>query len=331
MTNAEQVPRDAARHEPARAVGSDHLRGRPVLLATDGSAASRAAARVVDALARARGAVPHAVHAVDAAALPVPSPVPTLLAAADALIGPGVHEPDVRALRAGLAAVVGRTIDWPVHVALGAPAGVVARTAARIGAALVVMGIRRHGVLDRVTGDETTLHVMRDGACPVLGVTPALDGLPRCIVVGVDFSPASVRAAGVALDVLDPQGTLVLAYVEPVWLRPGVPDDGEDVVYALGVQAGFDRLVTDLVAPAGVTVRRVLVEGGSGRGVADELRAVAAEHRADAIAVGSHRYDWLDRALLGSVTTELARDGRHALLVVPPPPRVRPRLDALAR
>jgi hypothetical protein len=46
-------------------------------------------------------------------------------------------------------------------------------------------------------------------------------------------------------------------------------------------------------------------------------RPPAAAHHV--VAVGSRRHDWLDRALLGSVITELARDGRHSLLVVPPP------------
>ena len=310
----------------ARNTGADHLRGRPLLVAIDGGPASLAASRVAAAIADARGAVPHAVRAYDTTPVAIPAPASALIAAADALIGPEVHAPAVREVRAEVAGLVGRPVDWPVHVALGTPAGVIVRTAAETGAALVVMGIRRHGVLDRLAHDETTLNVMRGAACPVLGVTPALTVLPRRAVVGVDFGPASVRAARAALDLLDADGTLVLAYVEPLAAEDDVPgESGGDVVYALGVEAAFDRLAADLVAAAPVTVRRVRVPAVPGRHVAEELLAVADAERADLIAVGSRRHDWLDRALLGSVTTDLARDGRHALLVVPPPPPSPPR------
>jgi nucleotide-binding universal stress UspA family protein len=317
------------RDTAGRGVGWTHLRGRPILLAADGSTASLAASRVAAALADARGAVPHAVRAFDTTPVAIPAPVSTLLAAADALIGPVVHDPDVRAVRSELAGLLGRPVDWPVHVALGTPAGAIVRTAAEIGAALVVMGIRQHGALDRVVHDETTLNVMRAATCPVLGVTPSLTVLPRCAVVGVDFGAASLRAAAAALELLERGGTLVLAHVGPVSHEEEPPGDGGGLVYALGVDAAFDRLVTDLAAPADVTVRRVRVEGEPGRHVAEELLATAAAHRADLIAVGSRRHDWLDRALLGSVTNELARDGRHPLLVVPPPPARARRLDAL--
>jgi nucleotide-binding universal stress UspA family protein len=200
-----------------------------------------------------------------------------------------------------------------------------------------VMGLRRHHRVDRVTHDETTLNVMRGASCPVLGVTTLLTARPRCAVVGVDFGAASTRAVRVALDVLDDGGTLVLAHVEPPGRDPDLARDdagdtaGGDVVYALGVEAAFDRLVTDLVVPADVTVTRVRVAGEAGRHVSEALFAVAEEHRADLIAVASRRHDWLDRALLGSVTTELAREGRHSLLVVPPPPATRPvPLDVMA-
>jgi nucleotide-binding universal stress UspA family protein len=330
MTNATRPATRPLHHASAHVVGGDHVRGRPILLAADGSPASLAASRVAAALADGRGAVPHAVRAFDTTPVPIPIPVTTLISAADALIGPRVHDPDVRAVRSELAGLVGHAIDWPVHVALGTPAGVIVRTATEIGAAFVVMGIRRHGVLDRVVHDETTLNVMRAATCPVLGVTPALTGLPRCAVVGVDFGLASVRAARAALNLLDRGGTLVLAYVEPVWRLAESPDDGEgeDVVYALGVEAAFDRLVTDLVAPADVTVKRVRIDGEAGRHVAEAIFATADAHRADLIAVGSRRHDWFDRALLGSVTNDLARDGRHSLLVVPPPPASPRRLDA---
>lgn len=322
MTDSSGVPTRSALDAAAPAPVGAGLRGRPLLLAIDPGPAGVAAAHVAQALAVARGAVPHAVRAFATSPAGMPAPLPSLLAAADALIGPDVHGPDVDAVRADLAAHLGRPIDWPVHVGLGAAAGVIARRAAETRAAMVVMGLRRHGRVDRVLRDETTLNVMRAARCPVLGVTPALTALPRCVVVGTDFGPAATRAARAALDVLADDGRLVLVYVEAAGREAGASDEveAEDVVYALGVDAAFARVTADIAAPPGVTVARVRVDGQVGRSVADALFATAGDYAADLLAVGSRRHDRLDRLLLGSVTTDLARDGRHSLLVVPPAP-----------
>jgi nucleotide-binding universal stress UspA family protein len=53
--------------------------------------------------------------------------------------------------------------------------------------------------------------------------------------------------------------------------------------------------------------------------VAEELLACADESRADLIAIGSLRHERLERWILGSVTTDIVRDGRCSVLVIPPP------------
>jgi len=311
------TPADAVAAEVAAAPAA-RLRGRPVLLATDGSAEARAAARVVAALATERGAVPHVVRVLDVSAYPVPTPLPSMIAAADALVGRGLREADAEALRAELGRLLGVKIDWPAYVGLGSPASVVVHEAERIGADLIVMGIRRHDFVERVLRDETTLSVMRRAHCPVLGVAPALAGLPRRALVGIDFGRASVRAARAALALLHPAGTLVLGHVQPPHELSREDAEGADVVRTLGIDAAFKRLATELAADAGVTVEPALAECAPGVGTAGELLALGDRVAADLLAVGSQRHRRVERLLLGSVTTELARDGRRSLLVVPP-------------
>lgn len=283
------------------------LAGRPLLLAVEDVHASSTAMRTAARIADARGATLHVVHAITSSA-------PLGLTS-------GLYE----AARDDIHSTLCESLDvdgsWEVHVDVGSPAGVIARRAAELDAALIVMGLRRHGALHRALHDETTLHVMRVSSCPVLGVTRARDAA-RHAVVGVDFGAASVRAAYAALRLLAPDGTLDLLYVDPATSADETVDESEArVMYAAGVDAAFDRLVTDLGAPAGIVVRTARVAGSDGaHAVAAELLAFAEPSDADLIAVGSRRHDLVDRLLLGSVTQALARDGRRSLLVVPPAP-----------
>ena len=303
----------ARRRPPATA-----LEGRPILLATDGSACANAAARVTAALATERRAVPHVLRVLDLSAYAIPAPLPGIVIAADVMVGREVRAPDADALRAELGRLVGRAVAWPVATAIGSPARAILEESARFGADLVVMGIRHHDFVERALRDETTLAVMRRSACPVLGVTPALDGLPRRALVGTDFGRASTAAARAALSVLAPGGRLLLAYVQPPHFDDGEPGEGAAMVRELGIHAAFKRVIGDLEREDGVTIEPVIAECTPGVGTAGELLALGDRTQADLLVVGSQRHVRFDRWLLGSVTTDLARDGRHSLLVVPP-------------
>jgi nucleotide-binding universal stress UspA family protein len=182
------------------------------------------------------------------------------------------------------------------------------------------MGLRHHGIIDRVLRDETTLTVARIARAAVLGISPKLTGLPRRAVVGVDFGPASIRAARAALDVLTHGSThdgvvLRLVYVDRSGVEGAHEDTaGEALIKHLGVDAAFEQLVRELVAPPGVRVECAVRHGVT----ATELLACAEESHSDLIAIGSVRHERLERWILGSVTTELIRDGRCSVLVIPP-------------
>jgi nucleotide-binding universal stress UspA family protein len=176
--------------------------------------------------------------------------------------------------------------------------------------------------VDRVLRDETTLTVARHARAAVIGVTPTLRGLPRNAIVGVDFGPASIRAARAALDLMEPgtpaeRSTLRLVYVDRAGLEGGREETaGEAAIRELGVAAAFGRLIDELGASATIDVESVVRRGS----VAEELLAAADDTSADLIVVGSLRHERLERWILGSVTTEVVRDGRCSVLVIPPSP-----------
>lgn len=293
------------------------LAGRPVLLATDGSPAAQAATLFAAALAKRYDARIHVVTVVDTSPAPIPPPLDMALAMADAAGGQGVHERQLEALRRMISETTQQSCDWPARVKLGTPAHAIAKEAKRLGAVLVILGLRRHGMLDRAINDETVLGVIRSAACPVLGVTPHSAGLPQRIVAAVDFSSASLEAARAASAVAGDESSLVLTYVPPVMAY--VPGDGEGVIHELGTQVGLERTTAELARP-GLSVEHVVLPHELSHTVPTLLLDYAEDTHADLIAAGSARHSRLDRWMIGSVSTDLVRDGRRSVLIVPPRP-----------
>lgn len=296
------------------------LSGRTILLATDGSAGALAGAHVALALATTYRAVVHVVSVVDTRSAPIPPPLDMALAMGDELIGGAIHKEQVEEVQSALSAATGQPIDWPVRMMLGTPASAIAREARRISASLVIVGLRRHGRLNRAMNDETALNVMRNAPCPVLGVVPGTTRLPVRVLAAVDFSEGSFIAARTARAVMGENAHLVLAYVPP--LSTLLPGDGERFIHDLGVDAAFARTVSDLGSD-GITFDQVVLHHELPRTPAEMILEYADSAQCDLIAAGSAHHSRLDRWMVGSVSTDLVRDGSRSVLIVPPqrPPR----------
>jgi nucleotide-binding universal stress UspA family protein len=195
----------------------------------------------------------------------------------------------------------------------GEPERIIARIANEKGAQLIVLGIGRHDVTDRIFGSETALKVARLSHVPVLAVPARFRAAPSRIVVGVDFSDASLQAAQSALPLLATGGVIDLVHVVPrerLVLDPWISDRE----YADLVRHQFARLRARLDVPPNVTVEQHTCAGNTAR----ELIAYAEREHADLIAAGSHGHGFVSRVVLGSVTTALLRAAKAAVLVVPP-------------
>jgi nucleotide-binding universal stress UspA family protein len=291
------------------------LSGRVVLLATDGSPCSVAAARVTHALALKHRASVSVVSVVDTRSAPMPPSINLALAIGDAIGGRELHREQELSVRAELSGALGEPIDWPVRIMLGTPATAIAQEAQQRDAALIVLGLRRHGRLDRAVNDETTLNVMRASTCPVLGVVAESSGLPRRILAAVDFSAGSLLALGAGRALADEGATLVLAYVKP--LSGFLADEGLATIHDMGVRAGFAKLAQEL-GENGLTFDDVVLHHPSPMTPGQVLLEYADEMEADLITAGSVQHSRLERWMVGSVSTELVRNGRRSVLVVPP-------------
>ena len=299
----------------------------PVLVATDGRSASLPTLRAAKAIADRLGTTVDVVGVLE--------PVPSYMAAPETPILP----PDIEEMRrASILSAIGQRLAalgdgaerWPVSIVRGEPGRTVAAIARERDSSVIVVGAGRHERRDRLFGGERALRVIRAADRPVVAVRGEFASLPKSAVVGIDFSPASVRAARAALLMLGEEGQLVLVYVAPVIELPTVPpttvlrDSSFEALVsrwraeeASNTAQRFERLREELrpYVQRGVTVETRTRTGDP----PDELLAVAVDVGADMLAVGTHGPGMLERFFLGSVATDMLRDAGRTVLVAPAP------------
>jgi nucleotide-binding universal stress UspA family protein len=192
-----------------------------------------------------------------------------------------------------------------VHIEsrLGYPPAALTAYAETHGAGLLVVGIGRARVIDRLMGDESTLRLARMSKTPIFAVAPDRSVPARRLIVGVDFTQASVRAARLAVELAMPDADIVIAHVETPAERAWPESSLRRVVDA--VQTGF----------CGNVYGRWL------RGdPATELLALASGWGADAIAIGLQghgQFNCGEPAGIGNVATRVIRCASCSVIVAP--------------
>jgi len=221
-------------------------------------------------------------------------------------------------LRERVAAQMQRTLGRAGECELyeGDPARLIAQTAVRSGAAMILAGIGRHDITARILGTETVLRIMRLSQVPVMAITRDMRHLPRRIVAAIDFSEPSLRALRLAVSLAAPGATISLAHVGP---RDSMLFDW-DKTYKRNILQALHALQEQLQLPAGMVFNAVLLQGDA----ATELLAHARSLDADLIATGSHGHSFVARLIIGSVATRLVRGSTCSVLSGPRAPNRRP-------
>ena len=314
----------------------------PILLASDGRGATDATFAAARLVAERLDTTVEVVGVLE--------PLPVYLMAPEVPIVPPEFERErhaalEEALRGRLAAA--GVERWPVRFRFGEASNTIAETARELDSTMIVVGLGRHLVRDRILGGEHALRVVRSADRPVLAVGPELRALPRTAVVAVDFSPASVRAARAALILLPENGRLVLVYVHPPLDLPLAAETGgalgrRDIERFAAQWAGeaeiaagerFARLRDELrpYMPPGVTIETRTREGA----IVETVLAVADEVGAELVGAGTHGPGLVERFFVGSVASDLLRAAGRTVLIAPQPnpaesARLRLRLEGTA-
>ena len=264
-----------------------------ILVGSAGSPSSMGAVQMAAALAASLDADVHVV----AATTPLPY-VATMGAGSDA---PVIVDEDNRRQTLQDAR---RQLDrlhtagqWSLHSVVGWPAESILEEATAWGAAIIVIGVGRHQVADRLVGAETAVAIARRSPIPVIAVPAGAVGLPSRVLAATDFSEASITAARIGARLMAEDGTLVLAHVTA----------------AAGPCHALEELAAEIREHTGRRVNTELLSGT----VVDALLRYAREESCDMISVGGRPYTAPDGVIFGSVRTRLLRAGSSTVLIAP--------------
>jgi nucleotide-binding universal stress UspA family protein len=217
-----------------------------------------------------------------------------------------------------------KTADVAYEVRVGKPAKQILSVARELPCDLIVMSTHGLTGMRKMFFGSTTERVLRETTVPVLATPPTGDGpidldhvrrLVGRVLVPVDFSPASVHQAQVALDLAEGLGVPVIAahVVEPVRspLAAKLHLPSIDMERRTRAEEALSELLATLPRP---THAEALIVFGD---PAEEITKLARDRKAGLIVIGLHGSPLLGPRM-GSVTYRVLSLAPVLVLALPP-------------
>jgi len=297
---------------------------RRILCPVDFSEISRRALDHAVALAHRRGSTVLALHVLPLAA-PLPMAPAPVYPAATMPPDPGTRRSVLEELENAVAPARRQGVRVETLVREGDAVHAILQETEQLPIDVVVMGSHGAGGFEHLVMGSVAEKILRKAPCPVLTVGPPASGEDAArgvrfdhVLCPVDFSEPSIRALEYAISLVEgPSSRLTLFHVHEQILYSFLPYERalEDAHY---VRADLDEIqkhlkgilpdnVSDLCTP------RVLARRGRPH---EEILRLAREDQADVIVLGVHGRPFLERLLLGSVTSHVVRGAPCPVLTV---------------
>ena len=286
----------------------------PVLVAITADAAASAAVRITHALAQECGAVPTVLHVVQEDLAQCPATAGAMGSIPEAALDPAYRTAQLLALEEQVQRTLGALPAWQYDVEVGATVSTIVQRAHELCAELVVLGLPQHNFFRRAFVHDTMQGIAENTQSAVLAVRPELTHRPESILVAVDFSITSLRAAHLACQLVAPGGRIIIVYVQAD-LPPESSADSTRMTAdgTSTLETALTSLIDELTSQKTVTITSIIEHGSSIHGV----KEAALRMHPDAIALGARHHSAVDWFFGDSVSPELVSERRWSLLLVP--------------
>lgn len=197
------------------------------------------------------------------------------------------------------------------------PALALEEAAKKFDAGLIVVGPAESGsrIARRLLGSTSDRLLRHSGRPILLARSPFLE-LPRQVLLPVDFSRPSMEALSWGSELLRAFGEAHWPAVEALFVLSPFPDQAELQFTSSQVERlaldELDRALAKLKG-AGPIGKRIRI-GRPG----EEILAEIHDRAVDLVILGTHGRTGLERFMLGSVASDVTRDARCSVLIVPP-------------
>ena len=294
------------RLSPARSV--------TILVATDGtrtSQAAYAAAELIAAelMATQRRARVHVLSVME----PLPIIVPPL---GTPILSPGVdraREDELRTDMVEQLLKLGKLAEWTTEIRVGKPPAVITEVAKQRQVDLIIVGASRHGMVDRLLGEETATRLAKVVKRPLLVASPSMARLPKRVIVGLDLAPANRRTLVRTLEILGSPESVSCLHVEARSEALGVDWAEFDDEYRAEVESAFGKANAALMSLPRIQPELVIMHGE----VAREINQFADGVKAEMIVLGVKRRRPFSVAPGGGIAMRVMRAARCSVLLVP--------------
>jgi nucleotide-binding universal stress UspA family protein len=288
---------------------SSRTRSPSILVATDGSETSLAAYNAAELIAAEIHARVHVLSVLEPLPTIMPPPGTPILAT-------GVDKSREDALRIAMVEQLlklGKLAQWSTEIRLGKPPSVIAEVAKERNVDLVIVGASRHGVVDRLFGEETATQLARRIERPLLVAAPLIARLPKRAVIALDLSPADRSSFVTVLEMVGTPHSVSVLHVVPRSEALGVDWAEYDHEYRAEVESAFCKLNERLGALPRMESDLVVMHGDAAR----EINQFAQSVKAELIVLGVKRRGAFSITPGGGIAMKVVRAAECSVLLVP--------------
>ncbi len=200
------------------------------------------------------------------------------------------------------------------------PALALEEAAKKFDAGLIVVGPAESGsrIARRLLG-STSDRLLRHSGRPILLVRSPFLEAPRQVLLPIDFSRPSMEALAWGDELLRAFGEENWPAVEALFVLSPFPDQTE----LQFTSAQVERLALDELERTLCKLKSSGAVGAIGRRIrtgrpSEEILAEIHDRAVDLVILGTHGRSGLERFMLGSVASDITRDARCSVIIVPP-------------